>query len=159
MQKLGWTERGGGRASGGMLWNFQLRSRLWALGLAARANGVGRRMVAIAVMRRGIRDECWTWRDDKAETGERQARGDGGMIGACWDESCDDRCGKVLRVMVRMPVSGRGVRRERDGPAYSTGKSASHRMVCDEPTDRRRGRWSRRIVSLETVLLDGRAGA
>jgi hypothetical protein len=27
LQKLGWTERGGERASGGMLWNFQLGAR------------------------------------------------------------------------------------------------------------------------------------
>jgi hypothetical protein len=40
MQKLGWTERGGERASGGMLWNFQLRARGSGLGFPVRASGV-----------------------------------------------------------------------------------------------------------------------
>jgi hypothetical protein len=159
MQKLGWSERGGERASGGMLWNFQLRARGSGLGLPVRASGLGRGTVATRWSGGVIRGRCWTFRDDKAEPGERQARVGRDTIGARWDHSCDDRFGKALRVMVRMPVSGRGGRRERDGPAYSTGRAASRRMVCDWPTDRRRGRSSRRIVSLDTVPSDGRAGA
>ena len=73
----------------------------------------------------------WRLRHDKAEAGERQARGGRGMTGARWDDSRDDCCGKTIRVMVRLPVWGKGGRRERDVPADSTGRSTSRRMVCD----------------------------
>ena len=74
---------------------------------------------------------CWRFRDDKAEAGERQARGGRGMTGARWDDSRDDCCGKTIGVMVRLPVWGKGGWRERDGPADSAGRSASRRMECD----------------------------
>jgi hypothetical protein len=35
----------------------------------------------------------WSLRDDDAKAGEREAKVDHSRIGACWDDSCDDRCG------------------------------------------------------------------
>src|SRR5258708_19221025 len=128
MQKLGWTERGGERASGGMLWNFQLRARGSGLGLPVRASGLGRGTVATRWSGGVIRGRCWTFRDDKAEPGERQARVGRDTIGARWDHSCDDRFGKALRVMVRMPVSGRGGRPEQHRPPYTPGTPPPPRM-------------------------------
>src|SRR5260370_4785284 len=142
MQKLGWTERGGERASGGVLWKFQLRARGSGLGLPVRANGLGRGTVGTRWSGGVIRGRCWTFRDDKAEPGERQARVGRGMIGARWDHSCDDRFSKALRGMVRMRGSGRGGRRERDRPAYAPGQAAGRRMERELPAD-----WRRRTRS------------
>src|SRR5258707_5786400 len=136
MQKLGWTERGGERASGGVLWNFQLRARGSGLRLPVRANGLGRGTVGTRWSGGVIRGRCWTFRDDKAEPGERQARVGRDTIGARWDHSWDDRFGKALRVMVRMAVSGRFGRRERDRPASNTGRAASRRISSDLAYDR-----------------------
>ena len=130
-RKLGWTERGGGAASGGMLWNFQLSARAWGLGLPVGPNGRGRGRAPSRWSGGVIRGGGWRFRGDETKAGERQAKVGRGLIGARWDESGDDCCGNAITVMVRMPVSGKGGRRERDGAADSMGRSVSHRMVCD----------------------------
>ena len=65
------------------------------------------------------------------------------------DRSTLERMGelrdKTIGVMVRLPVWDKGERRERDGPADSTGRFGARRMACDQLTDHLCGP-SRRVL-------------
>jgi len=127
-----------------MLWKFQLRAGPWALEVTGR-NEQYRRM-----------------------NGRRRAIGWGnsrrileipGRQGVVWrtvntqrpwrDRSTLERMGelrdKTIGVMVRLPVWDKGERRERDGPADSTGRFGARRMACDQLTDHLCGP-SRRVL-------------
>src|SRR5271169_2916031 len=139
------------------LWNFQLRAWTSRLGLPTRANGRGLGWAASMVVRRDSPMGCWRLWDDKAELGGRRARIGRGVIETRGNDSRDDRCGEIFRLMVRLPVLGKGGQRERDGHAYSTDRFVSRWLVCDWPTDRRCGHSSQQITSLDPASLGGRA--
>jgi hypothetical protein len=157
-QKLRWIERGSEATSRGTLWKFQLRAGPWALGVTGlneqyrrmngrcRAIGWGNSRRSLEIPgRQGV-----VWRTANIRRPWR-------------DRSTLERMGelrdKTIGVMVRLPVWDKGERRERDGPADSTGRFWVRRMAYDQLTDHWCGPSQRVLWWLVTMLRDGRAGA
>src|SRR4029077_8902694 len=102
---------------------------------------------------------CWRLWNDGAKPGGRRARIGRGVIETRGDDSRDDRCVDIFRLMVRLPVLGKGGQRERGGRADNTGRLVSRSMVGDWPTDRRCGYSSQQMTSLEPASSGDRARA